>query len=375
MSNQTETPKRYRYSGKERDEETGFYYQEARYYAPWLGRWTSCDPTELKDGVDLYVYVRSNPIGLIDPTGTDSRTPNIAQMERRLKEIDAEIAKEKELLALYDKRDRALSNLKEIEERAKKHRMDTINAKARIQVNLEEINYMIKENEAEYKWNMEHGIVNKLYTSYEEEKDRARARMEMEKRHQGEEVPPNLLLDMTDPILRETPAVSSKLWLLYAGGLGTARPGAPGSSAPKQLGPGPGPGTFGAEDVAFGLARAEGQAGALVKFAGKAVPGTRAPLSEMTRSLAGKPGYYMAIAKDTLKYARELIQQTGGRLRFSLKGFNPKEALTPGTKNYSSITSEELRGILKDPFLRSRTSFYDAGGIDVTSEILQLGGK
>src|SRR5262249_16849506 len=28
--------KRYRYTGKERDEESGFYYYGARYYAPWL---------------------------------------------------------------------------------------------------------------------------------------------------------------------------------------------------------------------------------------------------------------------------------------------------------------------------------------------------
>jgi RHS repeat-associated protein len=31
--------KRYRYTGKEQDEETGLYYHGARYYAPWLGRW------------------------------------------------------------------------------------------------------------------------------------------------------------------------------------------------------------------------------------------------------------------------------------------------------------------------------------------------
>ncbi|MEQ1575555.1 MAG: toxin TcdB middle/C-terminal domain-containing protein, partial [Vicinamibacterales bacterium] len=43
--------KRYRYTGKERDEETGFAYHDARYYAPWLGRWTSCDPTGLDDGI------------------------------------------------------------------------------------------------------------------------------------------------------------------------------------------------------------------------------------------------------------------------------------------------------------------------------------
>jgi hypothetical protein len=31
--------KRYRYVGKERDEETGLYYMGARYYSPWLCRW------------------------------------------------------------------------------------------------------------------------------------------------------------------------------------------------------------------------------------------------------------------------------------------------------------------------------------------------
>jgi RHS repeat-associated protein len=35
------SPKRYRYTGKERDEETGLYYHEARYYACWLARWLS----------------------------------------------------------------------------------------------------------------------------------------------------------------------------------------------------------------------------------------------------------------------------------------------------------------------------------------------
>jgi uncharacterized protein RhaS with RHS repeats len=31
-------PKRYRFTGKERDEENGLNYHGARYYAPWLGR-------------------------------------------------------------------------------------------------------------------------------------------------------------------------------------------------------------------------------------------------------------------------------------------------------------------------------------------------
>lgn len=68
-----ETPKRYRYTGKERDTETGLYYHGARYYAPWLGRWTSCDPAGLADGVNVYAYVRGNPVNRRDPTGTDGQ--------------------------------------------------------------------------------------------------------------------------------------------------------------------------------------------------------------------------------------------------------------------------------------------------------------
>ncbi|MGH8652069.1 MAG: RHS repeat domain-containing protein [Gammaproteobacteria bacterium] len=47
--------KRYRYTGMERDEVTGLNYHGARYYAPWLGRWVSCDPIGVKSGLNLYV--------------------------------------------------------------------------------------------------------------------------------------------------------------------------------------------------------------------------------------------------------------------------------------------------------------------------------
>ena len=65
-----EAPKRYRYTGKERDTETGLYYHGARYYIPWLARWASCDPAGLVDGTDLYTYARGNPIVYADPSGT-----------------------------------------------------------------------------------------------------------------------------------------------------------------------------------------------------------------------------------------------------------------------------------------------------------------
>ncbi|MBS1910851.1 MAG: hypothetical protein JST22_02580 [Bacteroidetes bacterium] len=65
----TDTPKRYRYTGKERDEENDLYYNGARYYAPWLGRWTSCDPLGVEDGPNVYLYVHCNPVAMSDPSG------------------------------------------------------------------------------------------------------------------------------------------------------------------------------------------------------------------------------------------------------------------------------------------------------------------
>jgi RHS repeat-associated protein len=67
--------KRYRYTGMERDEESGFSYHGARYLAGWLGRWCSADPAGMVDGPNRYVYVRGNPISGRDPTGTQDQCP------------------------------------------------------------------------------------------------------------------------------------------------------------------------------------------------------------------------------------------------------------------------------------------------------------
>jgi RHS repeat-associated protein len=61
--------KRYRYTGKERDEETGFYYHGARYYLPWLARWSAPDPAGIEDGLNRYIYCGNHPIASHDPTG------------------------------------------------------------------------------------------------------------------------------------------------------------------------------------------------------------------------------------------------------------------------------------------------------------------
>ena len=59
----------------ERDEETGLAYHAARHYAPWLGRWTSCDPAEFTDHINMYVFCRNSPTTLIDHDGQGSDKP------------------------------------------------------------------------------------------------------------------------------------------------------------------------------------------------------------------------------------------------------------------------------------------------------------
>lgn len=61
--------KRYRYTGMERDEESGLNLHHARTYAPWLSRWISSDPSWLVDGVNLYQYARSNSLKYLDESG------------------------------------------------------------------------------------------------------------------------------------------------------------------------------------------------------------------------------------------------------------------------------------------------------------------
>jgi RHS repeat-associated protein len=62
--------KRYKFQGKEKDEETMLYYFGARYYAPWIGRWTSVDPAFVEQPQwSTYKSFNDNPIMYIDPDG------------------------------------------------------------------------------------------------------------------------------------------------------------------------------------------------------------------------------------------------------------------------------------------------------------------
>lgn len=70
-------PQNYKFTGYERDPETGNDYAFARYYSPRLGRFMTPDP--LGGGIDdpqslnRYAYVRNDPMNLADPSGLCTR--------------------------------------------------------------------------------------------------------------------------------------------------------------------------------------------------------------------------------------------------------------------------------------------------------------
>jgi RHS repeat-associated protein len=63
------TAKQYRYTGMERDEETGLSYHSARYCAVWMGRWISADPIGIEGGMNSFSYSWGNPVMQTDPSG------------------------------------------------------------------------------------------------------------------------------------------------------------------------------------------------------------------------------------------------------------------------------------------------------------------
>jgi RHS repeat-associated protein len=59
-------PRRYRYIGMERDEESGFQYNNARYFMPSIARWLSCDP---QTDQHRYAYSNASPQTFSDVDG------------------------------------------------------------------------------------------------------------------------------------------------------------------------------------------------------------------------------------------------------------------------------------------------------------------
>jgi len=76
LNNGSSTNDPYKFTGKERDQESGNDYFGARYYASSMGRFLSADPVVITperlanpQQLNLYAYVANNPLRFIDPTG------------------------------------------------------------------------------------------------------------------------------------------------------------------------------------------------------------------------------------------------------------------------------------------------------------------
>ena len=65
--------KRYRYTGKERNEESSLGYHGARYYGAHVCRWVSPDPMGPVDTLNLFLYARGNPLSYYDDDGLEPK--------------------------------------------------------------------------------------------------------------------------------------------------------------------------------------------------------------------------------------------------------------------------------------------------------------
>lgn len=67
---------RFKFTGKERDTETGYDYFGARYYSPMIGHWLSPDPLANKyPNISPYAYCSWNPLKYVDPNGKSPLSP------------------------------------------------------------------------------------------------------------------------------------------------------------------------------------------------------------------------------------------------------------------------------------------------------------
>ena len=67
----------FRFSTKYDDDETDFLYYGYRYYNPSTGRWPSRDPIYEKGGLNIYTFVKDNPIGTVDKIGLTYTISNL----------------------------------------------------------------------------------------------------------------------------------------------------------------------------------------------------------------------------------------------------------------------------------------------------------
>jgi RHS repeat-associated protein len=100
--------KRYKYNGKERDEETGLYAYGMRYYAAWICRFVSVDPLQHEyPYYTPYQYAGNKPITYIDLDGLEEAkpkdsavcTPPINSNEEKTRQVRAKLGIEEKSVA------------------------------------------------------------------------------------------------------------------------------------------------------------------------------------------------------------------------------------------------------------------------------------
>ena len=84
--------KRYRFTGMERDEESGLEYHSARYYIPWMARWLNGDPIGMGDGINVYSYCCNSPTRRIDKNGRQSGDAQEIMMAMMWDQMGAELS-------------------------------------------------------------------------------------------------------------------------------------------------------------------------------------------------------------------------------------------------------------------------------------------
>ena len=144
---------RYKFSAKEKDDETGYSYFGARYYDSGFSIWLSVDPMSDKySHLSPYNYCGNNPIMMVDPNGMEFDDPQ--DLERAKQSQNYARTRISELTAIikgYESRN-DLSD-------AEKQKLEDSKAQVEyLNTHIQNIDDMIKTKDYKYKYKLDDGI-------------------------------------------------------------------------------------------------------------------------------------------------------------------------------------------------------------------------